>query len=95
MTTVIDPVRLAGLKQAVYVMERLVEGHSEEQIAIALGDDKQLVTMWMLFLEHNHWIETKINGWSITAKGKTWCGKRRFYAELKQRSNTNWSQSDE
>jgi hypothetical protein len=75
MTTIIEPVRLAGLKQAVYVMDCLVKGHSEEQIAITLGDDKQLVSMWLLFLKHNHWIEETMNGWSLTAKGRIRCGK--------------------
>ncbi|MFY3742136.1 MAG: hypothetical protein HMLIMOIP_002600 [Candidatus Nitrosomirales archaeon] len=89
MTTVIDPVRLAGLKQAVYVMECLVKGNNEEEIAIALGNDKQLVSMWILFLKHNHWIEETMGGWSITVKGQKWCGERRFYAELKLRSNSS------
>jgi len=69
MTTVIDPVQLAGLKQAAYVMECLVTGQSKEEIAIAFGGDKQLVAMWILFLKHNHWIAETKEGWSITAKG--------------------------
>jgi hypothetical protein len=75
MTSIIEPVRLGGLKQAVYVLDCLVKGHSEEQIAITLGNDKQLVQMWILFLKHNHWIEEGLNGWSVTAKGRTRCGK--------------------
>lgn len=75
MTTVIDPIRLAGLKQAIYVMQRLTEGQSKEDISASLANDEQLVKMWILFLKHNHWIEEGLNGWSITAKGRTWCGK--------------------
>lgn len=75
MTTVIEPVRLAGLKQAVYVMDCLAKGHSEAQIALTLGDDKQLVSMWMLFLKHNRWMEETTCGWSPTAKGRSWRSK--------------------
>jgi hypothetical protein len=75
MTTIIEPVRLVGLKQAVYVMDSLAKGHNEEQIAITLGDDKQLVRMWMLFLKHNRWMEETMSGWSLTAKGRSWCSK--------------------
>jgi len=75
MTTIIEPDMLVGLKQAVYVMDCLVKGHREEQIAITLGGDKQLVSMWLLFLKHNHWMEETMSGWSLTAKGKSWCSK--------------------
>jgi hypothetical protein len=76
MTTIIEPVRLGGLKQAVYVMESLVKGQSEEQIAITLGNDKQLVSMWILFLKHNHWIEATMEGWDATSKGLEWSKRR-------------------
>jgi hypothetical protein len=72
VTTAIDPVKLAGLKQATYVMQCLVKGHSEEQIAIALNGDKQLVTMWVSFLRHNHWMTEESGKWTITAKGENW-----------------------
>ncbi|HEU4605112.1 MAG TPA: hypothetical protein VFS46_02620 [Nitrososphaera sp.] len=85
MTTVIDPMRLAGLKQATYVMQCLIKGQSKEDITVALGNDEQLVNMWISFLRHNHWIDEGLNGWSITAKGRTWCGKGVDF-ELKQRS---------
>ena len=72
MTTAIDPVKLAGLKQAVYVMQCLAKGQSEEQIAIALNNDEQLVTMWVSFLRHNYWMIQEFGKWSITAKGENW-----------------------
>ena len=72
MTTVIEPVQLAGLKQAAYVMECLVIGQSKEDIVRRLEGDKQLVDMWISFLRHNHWIEETVKGWSITTKGAAW-----------------------
>lgn len=72
MTLAIDPVKLAGLKQAAYVMQCLNKGQSTEQIAIALNGDEQLVTMWVSFLRHNHWVIEESGKWSITAKGENW-----------------------
>ena len=72
MTTVIDPLQLAGLKQATYVMKSLVKGYTEEEITKILGGDEQLVTMWILFLKHNHWIEATMEGWDTTSKGLEW-----------------------
>lgn len=76
MTTVIQPTKLAGLRQAVYVMEGLVKGQSEEQMAITLNCEEQLITMWVAFLTHNHWIERTMSGWSISAKGAEWSNKQ-------------------
>jgi len=70
-----DPARLVGLKQAVYVMECLVKGQSKEEIVGTLGADEQLVTMWISFLMHNHWIAQTIGGWSSTAKGVARSGR--------------------
>lgn len=67
-----DPARLVGLKQAVYVMECLVKGQSEEEIVRTISGDEQLVTMWISFLKHNHWIAETNGGWSSTAKGVAW-----------------------
>lgn len=76
MTTVIQPTKLAGLKQAVYVMEGLVKGQSEEQMAMTLDCEEQLITMWVVFLTHNHWIERTMSGWSVSAKGAEWSRKQ-------------------
>ena len=73
--TMLDPVRLVGLKQAAYVIECLTKGQSEQQIIIALGGDEQLLRMWISFLRHNHWMEAGVNGWSITTKGALWIKK--------------------
>jgi hypothetical protein len=72
MTTVMEPGRLAGLKQATYVMESLVKGYTEEEITKILGGDAQLVRMWILFLRHNHWIEATMEGLDATSKGLEW-----------------------
>jgi len=73
--TMLDPVRLVGLKQAMYVMECLTKGQSEQQIANTMGDDKQLVRMWISFLQHNHWMESGVNGWFVTTKGAAWINR--------------------
>jgi hypothetical protein len=72
MTSIINPVQLAGLKQAVYVMECLVRNDSEEEIVRMLGGDDQLFDMWKSFLKHNQWMTESMQGWSITAKGAMW-----------------------
>ena len=79
MTTIIDPVQLAGLKQAVYVMGCLVRNDREEEIIRMLGGDAQLFDMWKLFLRHNQWMTETSEGWSITTKGAMW-NKRSTYA---------------
>ena len=72
MTTMINPNELVGLKQACFVMDSLVNHHSEEEIVQKLGGDAQLARMWILFLQHNHWM-TETNGmWTITGKGSLW-----------------------
>jgi hypothetical protein len=72
MTSIINPVQLAGLKQAAFVMECLVRGRSEEEIVRMLGGDEQLFNMWKLFLKHNEWMVETFKGYSITAKGSLW-----------------------
>ena len=72
----LDPVRLAGLKQATYVMQCLTKGQSWQEIAMSLGGDEQLVTMWISFLKHNHWITETKEGWFTTAKGIAWSSKK-------------------
>jgi len=72
MATMMDPVRLSGLKQASYVMQSLTEGKSSEEITASLGGDMQLVSMWISFLRHNNWIIADVNGWAVTTKGAQW-----------------------
>jgi hypothetical protein len=72
MTTIIDPVRLVGLKQAAYVMGCLVRNDSEAQVILTLGGDAQLYHMWKSFLRHNQWMTETTHGYSITAKGSMW-----------------------
>ena len=72
MNTLIDPVRLLGLKQAAYVMECLVKGQSEDEIVKMLGGDEQLFDMWKSFLKYNQWMTTEMEGWSMTGKGTEW-----------------------
>jgi hypothetical protein len=75
MTTMINPDQLVGLKQACFVMDSLVNRHSEERIAQMLGDDEQLTRMWILFLHHNNWVTETGGVWTITGKGLMWRGK--------------------
>jgi hypothetical protein len=72
MTTIINPVQLAGLKQAAYVMGCLARNDSEEQVVRMLEGDEQLFDMWKSFLRHNQWMEQTTEGWSVTAKGAVW-----------------------
>jgi hypothetical protein len=72
MTSIINPVQLAGLQQAPYVMGCLVRNDSEEQIVKMLGGDEQLYDMWKSFLKHNNWIIETLEGCYITAKGAMW-----------------------
>ncbi len=67
-----DPVKLAGLKQADYIMHCLVEGRGKAQIVRALNGDDQLVTIWISFLKHNHWMVEVDGIWTTTAKGLAW-----------------------
>lgn len=76
VATILNPDRLTGLNQAVYVMECLVNGQNEEHIASTLNDDRQLVNMWMSFLRHNKWITFEGSQWSMTAKGAEWLRSR-------------------
>lgn len=72
MTTIIDPVQLVGLRQAMYIMGCLARGHSEEEIVRILGGDEQLFDMWKSFLKHNGWMTETMEVWTITAKGAMW-----------------------
>jgi len=72
LTSIVNPVSLSGLTQALFVMEGVVKGHTEDQMAVVFHDDKHLVSMWILFLEDNHWIEQGLNGWAVTPTGQMW-----------------------
>ena len=65
-----DPLRLAGLRQATYVMKKLDEGKDLNDIIEDFESDQQLVKMWMSFLQHNQWIEKPDGKWLITDKGR-------------------------
>ena len=75
MTTTINPDRLSGLKQACFVIDSLVAHYNEEAIAQKLGGDAQLARMWILFLQHNHWVTETSGVWTITGKGSLWRNK--------------------
>jgi hypothetical protein len=72
MTSMIEPAKLSGLRQAVYVMNCLSEQHNETQIVNALNNDKQLFDMWKSFLKYNNWMTEQEEGWCITPKGAVW-----------------------
>jgi hypothetical protein len=58
------------LRQATYVMKRLEQGKDLDEIIRDFESDQQLVSMWLMFLEHNHWMEKPDGKWLITDKGK-------------------------
>lgn len=78
MTTIIDPAQLAGLKQAMYVMESLFRNDSKEQIVKVLDGDEQLYNMWKLFLKNNNGITETMEGWAVTGKGAMWNRRVRY-----------------
>lgn len=70
----VEPSKLRGLRQAAYVLDCLIEGKTESEIAITLEGDKQLARMWVSFLLHNHWVQQQMSDdrtthWVVTNKG--------------------------
>jgi hypothetical protein len=51
-------------------MKKLEKGESLDNIIRDFESDQQLVKMWLMFLEHNRWIEKPNGKWLITNKGK-------------------------
>ena len=51
-------------------MKRLEEGNYLDEIIKDFESDQQLVKMWLMFLEHNRWIEKPNGKWLITDKGR-------------------------
>jgi hypothetical protein len=83
-----DPLRIPGLKQAVYVLQCLECGDTEETIIKKFEGDSQIVRIWINFLIHNHWVlkSTREPGrienycperscWTVTSKGHEWASK--------------------
>jgi len=71
----VNRTKLVGLQQAVYVSRCLIKGQRKKEIADEFQGDEQLVEMWMLFLKHNHWIDSSDGRWSLTAKGQAWAAQ--------------------
>ena len=67
-----DPTNLRGLKQAVFIAVRICSGVKAEQIAKLFLGDEQLVSMWVNFLRHNHWVSYSepLQIWVLTEKGQ-------------------------
>jgi hypothetical protein len=68
----VEPFKLRGLMQAVYVSECLCIGFTQEEISEKFNGDTQLVDMWVSFVRHNHWVayDKLTHRWSMTAKGE-------------------------
>ena len=66
--------KLSGFNTAFCILKHLLRGESEKEIAEKkFNGDGQLVSMWMLFLKYNHWLEQHGDGkWKISEKGKRW-----------------------
>jgi len=66
-----NPKALRGLHQAAYVMSCLCTGEPLANVVQRFQGDNQLVTMWVSFLRHNHWIEFDVvnSSYKITHKG--------------------------
>ena len=70
----VEPSKLRGLRQAAYVLDCLIDGKTESEIAITFEGDKQLARMWVSFVLHNHWVQEQISDdrtthWVATDKG--------------------------
>jgi len=72
MTIVIEPGSLSGLKRAAFIMHCITTGQTKDEVMRTMGGDVQLVSMWISFLRHNHWITEAPGGWAVTAKGAMW-----------------------
>jgi hypothetical protein len=68
----IDPSKLRGLMQAVYVAKSLCSNESVDEIVTRFGGDNQLVDMWLSFLKHNHWLnyDGEKRRWLMSPRGK-------------------------
>lgn len=63
------------MRQAAYVLDCLIDGKTEPEIAITFEGDKQLAKMWVSFVLHNHWVEMQMSDdrrthWVATDKGQ-------------------------
>ena len=67
-----DPMKLRGLRQALFILDCLCDGDTEDQIAAKFSGDDQLVKMWFSFMKHNHWLsyDEFNNKWLMTQRAK-------------------------
>jgi hypothetical protein len=73
------PVRLRGLRQAIYILDQLEEKGDTEEIAKDFEGDEQLIKIWRSFLLHNHWIEhDELGKFMMTEKGRQWARRLRL-----------------
>lgn len=74
-----NPSNLKGLSQAIYVLECLEQGKTEQEIIGEFDGDKQLVKIWTAFLLHTYGYKKEMSElegdeqrWAVTGKGKEW-----------------------
>lgn len=79
-----DPPGLRGLEQAVFVLEEICGSERKSELIRRMRGDKQLVDMWMNFLQYNHVIsyDKSVGEWMLTEKGRRWI--KRIRAVLPQ-----------
>ena len=63
---------MTGLRQAVYVLECLEKGQSQQEIVDKFEGDKQLVDLWIAFLNGNGWMDKPDGKYMDANKGKMW-----------------------
>ena len=66
---------LSSLQQTIYILKRLTQTNSLEQIIVAASgnDDEQLVKRFLKFLQDMNWVEKDERQlWVITEKGGIW-----------------------
>jgi hypothetical protein len=74
VTDNIDPKALLGLEQALFILECMCDGDSDDEIYHKFHGDEQLVNMWLIFLKHNHWMsyDTARHRWALADRGREW-----------------------
>ena len=56
---VLDPAhKLSPLRQAYYILKRISEGRTREEIVEEFDDDQQLVLIWIKYLIERHYLST-------------------------------------
>jgi hypothetical protein len=66
----------SALGTAIYILKCINEGQSKKEIIYNLDNNEQLVSVWIEYLKHVHWLENDISGNLLASEdGKSWIKK--------------------